>query len=695
MLRASLVSAALFLAVSLSLAQEVPQPDVGKELSDAADRLTSTDDAGSDEPEAPAIHDALGGTGEDPRALEAFDLLTAAHGKEIRARELAEKILADHPDSFEAHYVVGAVLHRAEGDLPIALYHLKKARALFERLYGPKPGKDTPWAWHAMTLAELASVAGEMDLWQERIDVLIAHDAAYDPDRLADRGWAYMRLRQWDEARESVAAGLASGSLDEQASARTTLCAIEFESQHRKEAYDACVRAVTADRENGDAPPHALTNAALAAECILSFDEAERFLQEATKSEDHAGSVTNPWVVLVDLYVAQRRIPEALEAVKEMTAWRMAQPPYADEQTWAEWQFAAALFLLSAGRAEDAVPMTRRMLERPDRTGFISSDSTLNEAGNAILHRLACRIAAERLTERASWSAWAGWASSRAAARTLRLEAWNAGRRAAALIDRDRILVSTLRPHLAGCVTIPDWMDQELCELLGPGVILAGLDRARAVETLPHATGYFDALAAEALRDQGHSRRALSAADDAFAHLPEAEVTLRARVHAVAAAAALAAGDDDRAVQEYDQVMQLDPGMVRQLGLALPATIRSSADPAARKAAHLLSGSPRFQSGGAFRVDVQGEGSSLTACLSGLSGKVYACATVTAQEKETPTDLARRLCAELHDQAFAPRVDLTQEDIRSLDGSTTSGNAKLKVALDELTGKAAPEPDAR
>jgi hypothetical protein len=50
-----------------------------------------------------------------------------------------------------------------------------------------------------------------------------------------------------------------------------------------------------------------------------------------------------------------------------------------------------------------------------------------------------------------------------------------------------------------------------------------------------------------------------------------------------------------------------------------------------------------------------------------------------------PVQLARAF----HEQAFAPRVDLTQLDIRSLDGSNVvSGgdDARVRSVLDELLG---------
>ena len=57
------------------------------------------------------------------------------------------------------------------------------------------------------------------------------------------------------------------------------------------------------------------------------------------------------------------------------------------------------------------------------------------------------------------------------------------------------------------------------------------------------------------------------------------------------------------------------------------------------------------------------------------------CAQVRPRAGEDTEDIARRLAKELHAQAFAPRLDLTQSDIRSLDGSPTAGGGRSSERL--------------
>ena len=67
-----------------------------------------------------------------------------------------------------------------------------------------------------------------------------------------------------------------------------------------------------------------------------------------------------------------------------MLAWRRKQPAYMDEQNRAETEMASAIFLIVAGHPGDAARITARALDRPDRTGFTSSETEQMEAAAAL-----------------------------------------------------------------------------------------------------------------------------------------------------------------------------------------------------------------------------------------------------------------------------------------------------------------------
>jgi hypothetical protein len=623
------------------------------------------------------------GLGKEDRANRAYAMLI--EGRNLAAREIAQEILAKEAESFRGHYLLGTVLRRAEANLPLALYHLKRARQSFEAQYGTLPGDGAPWRWHASALDELVAVTGEMERFEEQLVLIGERDRLYLPHRPGERAWPLMRLRRYDEARAAVEEGIKTRDPEQTSVAQTALCAIESELQRRDAAYRACLAAT---RQLGDIGGQATlyTNASESALGLLKMDEAERLLLEAAR-HFQSGVASNPWLNLVWLYLAEGRTAEALSAAREMINWRVSQPAYMDEQTRAWTDLAAAMFLVVLGRGEEAARVTGRTLLRPDRTGFTSAESAQMEAGTAFLDRQAALVAAERKAEEASWLPWRDAIRARAAAARFRLRAWSSGRRAAALIADDRRLVATLRPYLAGGVGLPEWLEGDLCRTLGA----AALRRARVVETLPAAGAYFDAFEAEVALLQGRRSDAVRFAERALQSLPRREVLLQARVAAVGAQAARDDGDGARGLAFLLRALQLDAGVVRRLGLALPAAVSASGGAVATQAAAYLERSPRFtRERPGFRIEVTGDDVSGAACLVGPQGERLACGTVTPRAGEDGAAIARRLAAEFHAQVFAPRVDLTQADLRSLDGSTTAGrdrgNRRIQGILDVLTG---------
>jgi hypothetical protein len=142
----------------------------------------------------------------------------------------------------------------------------------------------------------------------------------------------------------------------------------------------------------------------------------------------------------------------------------------------------------------------------------------------------------------------------------------------------------------------------------------------------------------------------------------------------------------------YDLVFQLDPGTIRRLGLSLPARFEVSGGAVANEAADLLRGSPRLsEAPHGFVVRVEGE-QIASACLAGRS-VVFACAEVTPRAGDDTTEAGRRLAREFHRVAFAPRMNLTQADLSSLDGSPVvageASNSRVRPLL-ELIGAAQP-----
>ena len=668
----------LLLAFPLA-AQESPTDD----MSDAFEEIL----AQADRARLPS------GLGDDELAHEAW-LAAQDPDRSVQARELTESILRGDKDSIAGHCLMGLVQHRSEGNLPVALYHFKKCRRLFERRFGEYPGDDAPWFWHALSITEMAFISGEMGRHEDKIRLLLERDAFYEPKLPAERGWPLMRLRRYGEAREAVEEALLMGDESQVSSALTALCAIEAEQQRRQASYAACLEAANHDRDNHYGNPTPFTNAAESALGLLRFDEAEKLLLEASGYFDR-DTVSNPWLDLTQLYLAEGRSGEALDAVRRMYSWRNQQPVFMEEQNRAETQMTAAIFLLIAGRPVEASRITRRAVERPDRTGFTSSDSEQLRAAVALSDVLAQRTAAEWAAEEVSWTPWRAALGKRLEVIRRRLAAWTSGRRAAAQIN-ERILLATLRPYMAGSVEAAEWIEPELVALVGPGVTLAAVAKARRKEDLESAEGYFKAFEAEAIHLQGRHAKALEILDEALQELPGSEVLLRARLTVIGAQASLETGDWQRAVAYFDQAMQLDPGSVRRGGAALPTVVYAAPGQIAQRSQDLLDDSPRFKDAkGGFQVRLDGDKESGGAVLLSPEGTVLTTVSVRPRSGDTVDSMARRLVQELHEAAFAPRLDLTQADLRTLDGSPTAGGGRSSERLRSVFSEVEARENAR
>lgn len=613
-------------------------------------------------------------------------------GQPVKARETAEAVLRVSPDSFVAYYVIGAVYSRVEGSLPKAHHYLSKARRLIERKWGVPVPSNGPWLWHARVIEELIDVTAEMDRYEEQLELLAAHDRLYRPPLTASWGWPLMKLGRMDEARAKVQEALRSDKPGTVTHAMNTLGAIENEMDRPEASYEVYTRLVEMVRKNGwEMHTVYLRNAGAASLGLLRFEEAERWLLESAKQFDY-GTFSNPWRSLAVLYVLEGRIPEAVAAVREMHAWSFRNMPSLQQQSWAERHYVTAAVLLECGYTEEALGILRRVLNRPDRRGGTSLHSDQSEAGLLVFTRHALKVHRENLAEEASWSEMRNgprlWARSLAEA----VEMWSAGRRAAALVFKNGRLTGSVRCTAPDGVDVMDWTRIELNEILGPGVVgaeakrLLARDDAMGRREAPYlrlTLGYGALL-------RGDARSAREDLSAAVRDLPKAEVFQRAQAEALLGRAWEESGDLNEALRHYQLSMEKAPGVMRGFGFALPCRVESDGSPAAREAASLLKASPRFRDVGAgFLLRIASSGTLVLASLQAPDGTVLC--QVRAPLGADPEVAARLLCRELHRRAFAPKIDLAQTDIASLDGSNLTGEGVRDQIRDLFAPDARPK----
>lgn len=600
-------------------------------------------------------------------------LAEAQQGNHIKAREIADRIVEGNPRSFAGHFVLGYVHHYGEANFAKALFHQDRAHALFVEEHGAEPTPSGPWRWHARILRELIWTHGDLEHYDEQLAYMQRYSELYEPDLIAERAWPLMKLRRFDDARQAARLGQMSGDPRQEEIALNALCAIEFEAGNDGASYDACHAAMMF--KGGDPSQQSavdFTNFAEAARSVFRLDEAERVGQLATQARP--SWYGNPWVELGELYVRQGRFIEALEALRQAPEYRAQRPPHVRDADRNEGRRALASFFLVIGRADDAARLAEKMRHAPDRRAHNSRDPAQDRALAALVERAALRLRAEQRYEDAIGAplyerTWA-WVQ----AQQDRFQAWLSGRVAAKNLADESRLVGTFMIGTHRSAVMMPWLVGELTDVLGAGVVQEAVRRARAADEREGAEAYYDAFEADAALGSGDAERAREMASRALGGLQPAEALLRARMLAIVAESSRRMGDAERATDAYGEAFQADPGIFRRLGWTVPA--RFEVHPSAEDLADLVADGPRFDDEGwGLSVQVQSD----RACFVDAGGSVLACSEVAPEANEPADAFRARIARSFHERVFAPRVDLSQTDANSLDGSNRVSRDPLRT----------------
>ena len=629
-----------------------------------------------------------------PRQALALEALSA--GRFVRARHLAEALLAEDEADPVAHFVLGAALHEGEGNIPLALNHYRRAETLVtDELGNPLPGQDS---WLQRILLRKLTALSDLGRYEELLRLTARYRRLYEPDFYSVDIWPLMKLGRIEAARRAAALALGSDSEIGEVIARNGLCALD--------GYQACKVMLDAVKKAQLPPAVALRNLGVAAVTAGRYDEAEQLLLEATS---HPDPDINPWRDLASLYAAEGRLAEAIETARKMAEYGRRLPPRQKQYSRAEELAVSGLLLLLAGHPERALPLLEQALDQPDRDSHWSGSAEEVNSEAVLALRTTMETLAERLEERASIETWSrAWRPALGAVQ-MRARAWRVGRRLLPLLAAGGLRPSETaedisRPELSGT----GWLVLDGVALMGSGPTL-GLVRDLLADGPPAGShlpreirdGFLRALETEALWLRGQWEAVADAGAAARRLLPAAERLLQLRLAARMADAAWRAGDFEQAASLYDEVLAVDPAMLRRLGQALPLQPRTPT-----RAASLAAGTPRFvlDARALWRIDDDGR----RLCLSTVGGSRIACATdpgpTEAGSQTTPPrrvvpwgqwldpgsllDTDRRRAAALLETAFAPRVDLSQSTLDSLDAATGVDRAVDSEALDEILDSA-------
>lgn len=633
----------------------------------------------------------LSGTPAEEAALK-----TLTSYKLVRLREEAKAIIKDNPKSFAGHYLLGFSLHNSEGDLPRAKFQLNKAKELFIARFSAHPSLSDPWGWYERILLELIQVNAEMDAYQDQIDTLdeyveLAKKITGDKPAsiLASYAWPLMKLGREKEARAKLQA--ASKGQDEltRTTYLNTLGALEMEYGHSKASY-ARFKELNEDlRVNGWGQTATyLRNLGEASAGLGQYDEAERLYSDATKYFD-SFTYSNPWADLTFLYLAQARFPEAVDALKKTHEWRFAVQPFLAQQNWAFDQHLTVELLLQLGETEKGLEIAENIVQRPDRQGGDSIQRDQKEAGNLLLYRSLLVAESERLRESLSWVHGFAWWKTLFKRRELLFKKRVADIQINSVVTNHKRTAASLRPYYSPrTIVVEDWHRPDLVTIYGVGVAsraLEDLDQ-HPPESMEWESPALDTIRAEVAYISGSKARAIALLQGAIPKLGNARAVLRARAEARLAGILFDEGRFEHGMEVASRVFDTAPAMFRHLGIAVPVTVLTDEDRASNEARRMLLKSPRFyRDSRGFQIRIAKKGSLLVASLLTPQGTLLSESSSSFKNSNSEgLKATEELVANFHQLAFAPKIDLSQKDINSLDGSTLTESRRSERAKEAI-----------
>ncbi|MCG8413389.1 MAG: hypothetical protein MI746_04130, partial [Pseudomonadales bacterium] len=563
----------------------------------------------------------------DFRALAVCDALNLKEN--VKARELSEQWVRAEPESPAAQFALAEVLLTVEGNMPRALFHLNRAEELTPYTTMEQAFESGNVQWHYLTVSQLSYVHQLMGDQLKSLEYLDKLEAIYGQDVESFRGWPLIKLKQYEAARTSANRVLQTSD-DERARARAwnTLCAVELASLAPIESTSACDRAISEDEDianrSNDFDTVYLTNASEVALSLLQMDVAEDYLDRATRYLN-PDSVADPWIYKLYLTLNQGRFDDARDALDRMMVWRGQQEPLVSVMNRAEHFLVSASFLMVAGYAEDAARLSQTALNQPDRNGSYSADDAQKDAFAALLNMTALRAELEIQKELRATMDWSDALRHRLHTANLGLQAWRSERRAASLFASFEVLQNRLRPYAPLDVHIPEWVEPDLVQLIGTGVMSEVLGQARANGAFQLNEGYFYAYQTEINAVDKDFSGVIDSGRNALELLPAAEILLRARVAANMGQAMWAVGDETQAIELYQQAYTQDPSIIRRLGFELPVRFTSDNSALAADAIDYLRNSPRFfNDANGFILEVRSS-PGVSACLRTPTGTALSC----------------------------------------------------------------------
>lgn len=625
--------------------------------------------------------ESLLSTPDEEEALELFD-----GRKLVKAREKAQKILEKNPESIIGLYVMSKVYHELDVNHARALYLVRKARDILNSKYGERPTDIFAQEWHKKLLKHEILILAEMDRREEELEILRYYDTIYTPSMEVYQMWPLMKLGRFEEAIEIGKRYTYSTNMDDRQRAYNSLMAVACEQRERQASYDWGYEGFFATEEKSCT---IATNLALASLQSLKFSEIEMWVRKA-KNAPEQDCANNPLEHLVKFYLLQGEFQKCISAIKQLRKEPLERTMRVQFEKGNRARVAELFYAL--GMPEEAEKRAIQAVLTPDRAGMTSSSKESIAFSNITLHYATLMGMVERLREKAEVRSFVKSLPFVLQAAQHMLTAWTRKRTAMGLGVKLNIIIDAIRPYI---LDNQDWYVPILYEMLGTGAFAKAIARAREVDGKfgLQISAYFDAYEGEVEWYLGNYEKALVLGESAIARLPNETKLLRWRVITWMADANYQIGNLVDANKYYDEVLKRFPTLIRYLHIRLPVIFYKKEGEEFSAVVEMLRRSPRFKhvSDSMFVVSVDGKEDDIEICLKSQQGFQYVCvqeSMIKSNGQEDSEDKGEerfaRIVDDFHEKAFSPKVELSSEDINSLDGRTA--RVRSEDAVKEILG---------
>ncbi len=641
---------------------------------------------------------------------EAYDLVLSQHY--IKARQKTEEILKKDPDSIGALYCLARIFWMGEGNHMRAMQIMRKTIDTFEKRYcqnaNKVPDSSALQVWHGRFYKELADIYAELDMRQEEIDVHQKVADLYHAELSEDAVWALIKLDRFDEARRISEQSIKGHNSFWASRAYNDLTALEDARHRHLEAYYASSRSLEFSAGKSCV---VLMNHARSCEVFLHLDDAIGYYLKATTARDR-DCINSPYVDLAAVYLLdgtwQKAISALLKARKRRVEKRYQIAVEMEERTM------MADILFSMGFAERAFALMKTVVEAPGRLGY---DSLLKEQvsmGNNISYYAISNDALKRTNEalKAYYRLEPFWLFKkeiRSRVRELQKEyrdmsgrLWSTNQK----VFKEALNPKNLKSFLVPFYVVFPLYDYAISDVLGRQTSEFFIQYQESIlvdEEKKAMQPMFNHMRAYNAWRGGDDAAALRLLDDVEKDMPARMTLVVNQARLIRADILIRQGKQAEAYELMTGVYRAFPSVFRHLDVPLPVQFDTSmtANSDLKSIRDVLENSDRFRmsSDAPFVISGVVGDRMVQVCLSSKMGARFACSSMNPKDysgdSETSPHLAE-IVNNFYHHAFAPKVDISQSDLDSLDGSPVqiSADEALEKLLNTspLTGKAR-DPD--